>query len=210
MQTFKDVFIKLGDKSIIDFISNVTDNVTAYWSRAYENEENSKYLGEIAFSFKRSGDSILPDAGLSIFQKENNIWYIPNVVPLEKGQLNYDEYNKIITDFYNSCLKPVALELKIDVEITSDSITTEDIVGVEAGNLLKQFSSLANKSTGSSHPNDQERWFAFIVETCKKDKYVNASDLVRVLCEQGWSEDSAHKLAIEYEFARDLIAYMEQ
>lgn len=210
MKTFKDVFIKIDDKSIKYFISKVTDATKNHWSRAYESEENSKYLGEIAFSFKRSGDNILPDAGLSIFQKENNIWYIPNVVPLEKGQLNYEEYNTIITDFYNSCLKPVALELKIDVEITSDSLTAEDVVGDEAGKLLKQFSSLANKSTGSSHPSDQERWFAFIVETCKKDKHVNTSDLVRVLCEQGWSEDSAHRLVIEYEFARDLITYMER
>ncbi len=30
MQTFKDVFIELGDKSIIDFISKVTDNVKSY------------------------------------------------------------------------------------------------------------------------------------------------------------------------------------
>lgn len=210
MKKFKDVFIKIEDKSIIDFIKKITDTTNSYWSRAYESEENSKYLGEIAFSFKRSGDNILPDAGLSIFQKENDIWYIPNVVPLEKGQLNHEEYNTIITDFYNSCLKPVALELKIDIEITSDSLTEEDVVGSEAGKLLKKFSSLANKSTGSSHPNDQERWFAFIVETCKKDKYVNTSDLVRVLCEQGWSEDSAHKLVIEYDFARDLITYMEK
>ncbi|EGR2987878.1 hypothetical protein DMW08_26210, partial [Vibrio parahaemolyticus] len=198
------------DKSIVDFISKVTDNVKSYWSRSYESEENSKYLGEIAFSFKRSGDSILPDAGLSIFQKENNTWYIPNVVPLEKGQLSYDEYNAIITDFYNSCLTPVALELDIDVEITSDSLTAEDVVGTKAGNLLEQFSSLANKSTGSSHPSDQKRWFAFILETCKQNKYVNSSDLARVLCEQGWSENSAQKLVIEYEFARDLITYMEQ
>ncbi|TOO32012.1 hypothetical protein, partial [Vibrio parahaemolyticus] len=62
----------------------------------------------------------------------------------------------------------------------------------------------------SSHPSDQKRWFAFILETCKQNKYVNSSDLARVLCEQGWSENSAQKLVIEYEFARDLITYMEQ
>ncbi|OQK29293.1 hypothetical protein [Vibrio parahaemolyticus] len=210
METFKDVFIKLGDKSIVEFISRLTDRTQTYWSRSYESEENSKYLGEIAFSFKRTGDTALPDAGLSIFQKNENTWYIPNVVPLEKGQLSYKEYNEIITDFYDSCLKPVAIEFNIDIEITSDSLTVEDVVGEEAGNLLESFSLLANKSTGSSHPCDQNRWFAFIVETCKKNQYVNSSDLIRVLCKQGWSESSAQKLVIEYEFARDLIKYMEQ
>ncbi|EJL7929821.1 hypothetical protein NM092_003844, partial [Vibrio cholerae] len=106
--------------------------------------------------------------------------------------------------------KPVATELDINVEITSGSLTVEDVVGKEAGNLLESFSSLANKSTGGSHPCDQNRWFAFIVETSKKNKYVNSSDLARVLCKQGWSESSAQKLVIEYEFARDLIKYMEQ
>ncbi|EJS9791811.1 hypothetical protein NV108_004717, partial [Vibrio parahaemolyticus] len=56
METFKDVFIKLGDKSIVEFISKLTDRTQTYWSRSYESEENSKYLGEIAFSFKRAGD----------------------------------------------------------------------------------------------------------------------------------------------------------
>ncbi|WP_407829344.1 hypothetical protein [Shewanella algae] len=210
MKTFKDVFIKIDDKLIINFISEVTKNLERPWSRSYESEENSKYLGEISFSFKRAGDNTLPEAGLSIFREEKNNWYIPNIVPLEQSQLSYDEYNNIITDFYNSCLKPVALDLKIDIELTSDALTAEDILGDEANTLLEKFSSLANKSTGSSHPSDQKRWFAFIVETCRKQKYVNSFDLARVLSEQGWSENSVQKLTTEYEFARDLIKYMEE
>lgn len=209
MKTYKDVYIHAADKSIVEFISKVTEDINPHWSRSYESEENSKYLGEVAFSFKRSGDSVLPDAGVSIFKKEGNTWYIPNVVPLQQSQLDYDEYNEIITDFYASCLKPVASELGIDVEITSGSLSGEDIVGVDGFRLLKAFSLSANKSTGSSHPCDQRRWFAFIVGTCSNGEYISTSDLIRVLCEQGWSENTAEKLAIEYEFARDLIKYME-
>lgn len=40
MKTFKDVFIKIDDKSIKDFISKVTDATKNHWSRAYESEEN--------------------------------------------------------------------------------------------------------------------------------------------------------------------------
>ncbi len=209
MKKFKDLYIHTNDESITELVSKVTKNVHSYWSRSYESEKNSRYFGEVAFSFKRVGDRVLPDAGVSIFKKEKNIWYIPNVVPLRFGQLSYDEYNEIITDFYNTCLKPAASELEIHVEITSGMLNGEDIVGNDGLKLLNVFSSFANKSTGSSHPRDQERWFAFIVKTCSQEQYVNSSDLIRLLCEQGWDEDSAQKLAIEYEFARDLIKYME-
>lgn len=209
MKAFKDVYINTGDVSITDFINKVTDQVRSSWSRSYENEENSKYLGEIAFSFKRANDGRLPSAGISIFQKDKSTWYIPNVVPLEVGQLDYDEYNSIITDFYNTCLIPAASDCDVNVEITTGIISDEDVVGYESAKLLKSFSSLANKSTGSSHPCDQKRWFAFIVQTCREHTYVDTSDLIRVLRDQGWDENSAHKLAIEFEFARDLIMYME-
>lgn len=208
MKTFKDVYIKVDNESIANFINSVTDALEMPWQRAYENEESSKFLGEVAYCFKRDRDSKYPAAGLSIFNKNGNTWYVPNVVPLESGQLSYDEYNEIITDFFNKFLAPVAKVQQVDVEISSGELQEEDIVGLEAAILLKTFSSCANKSTGSSHPRDRERWLAFIVEVSKSNISVDTGDLRRLLEQQGWSEDFATDLIIEFEFGRDLIMYM--
>lgn len=208
MKTFKDVYIRVGDTGIVDYIRDVTSGLENPWKRAYENEENSKYLGEIAFCFQRKGDSNLPAAGLSIFQKDGSTWFIPNVVPIESGQLDYAEYNEIITEFYSSFLLPVSERHGIVVDITTDELKDEDIVGETPAKLLKKFSSCANKSTGSSHPMDRERWFAFIVEASKSKKEINTCDLKRLLHQQGWSEEFALDLVIEFEFGRDLIEHM--
>lgn len=209
MKTFKDVIIRVGDTGIVDYIKDVTDGLKNPWKRAYENEENSKYLGEVSFCFQREEDSTLPAAGLSIFQKNDDTWYIPNVVPIESGQLSYEEYNKIITDFYEACLLPVSAKHGIVVEITTGELKDEDIVGDIPAKLLRTFSSCANKSTGSAHPLDRNRWFAFIVEACKSKDDIDTGDLRRLLQQQGWSDEIALDLVIEFEFGRDLIKHME-
>lgn len=209
MKTFKDVFIRVGDAGIVDYIRDVTNELRKPWKRAYENEENSKYLGEVAFCFQREGDSTLPAAGLSIFQKDGNSWYIPNVVPIEAGQLSYEEYNEIITDFYESCLMPVSAQHDIAVEISTGELKDEDIVGEIPAKLLKAFSNCANKSTGSSHPSDRNRWFKFIVAACNSKNDIDTGDLKRLLQQQGWSEEFALDLVIEFEFGRELIKHME-
>ena len=209
MKTFKDVFIRAGDTGITDYITDVTRCLKSPWKRAYENEEKSKYLGEDAFCFQRDATKSAVGAGLSIFQKSGNTWYIPNVVPTEPGQLSYEEYNKIITDFYETCLAPLSSAHNIKLEITTDALTDEDVVGEVPARLLKSFSNNANKSTGSGHPSDKERWFKFIVETCKSKHHIDTGDLQRLLQQQGWTNEMALELVIEFEFGRGLIKYME-
>ncbi|MBU2986813.1 hypothetical protein KO528_15720 [Saccharophagus degradans] len=209
MKTFKDVFIRVGDAGIVDYIENVTNELKKPWTRAYINEESSKYLGEVAFCFQREGDSTLPTAGLSIFQKDGNSWYIPNVVPIEAGQLSYEEYNEIITDFYESCLMPVSAQHGIAVEISTGELKDEEIVGETPAKLLKAFSNCANKSTGSAHPSDRNRWLEFIVAACTSKNDIDTGDLKRLLQQQGWSEEFSLDLVIEFEFGRDLIKHME-
>jgi len=206
MKTYKDLFINTNNLQIEDYIKKITDNLSGSWERDYANEENSKNLGEIAYCFRRKGDSLLPGAGLSIFQKDKNVWYVPNIVPKDSSQLNYDQYNSILTEFYDKYLAP----LSADVSITSGDIKDKDIVGEKAAKSLNTFSSCANKSTGSSHPCDRERWFNFIVDACNTDINVDTDSLRRLLQEQGWSEEHSIKLVIEFEFARDLLEHIRK
>ena len=49
--------------------------------------------------------------------------------------------------------------------MTSTKFNILDYLIEEGKNKLHSFSELANKSTGSNHPNDRERWFDFIIQT---------------------------------------------
>jgi hypothetical protein len=65
---------------------------------------------------------------------------------------------------------------------------------------------LANKSTGASHPKDKERWFEFLISAHRTSARLDADLLARWLSEaEGWPEDTAHALAIDYEFALGLL-----
>ena len=75
-----------------------------------------------------------------------------------------------------------------------------------AADALRRFSSLANKATGSSHPSDRERWFAFLIAAHCDRGSLNAGRLERWLIEsERWPIESAQGLAVEYELALDLL-----
>lgn len=75
-----------------------------------------------------------------------------------------------------------------------------------AEEALHNFSILANKATGSSHPRDQERWFQFIFAAYRAPQQLDIDNLMRWLVEiEGWSDEKAHDLVIEYEFGLALL-----
>ena len=211
MKTFKDVYLQPSDRGIVDYINAVTESLHPPWERSFESEENAKYIGDVAFCFERKRDDTLPAARLTIVQKDSATWYIPNVVPAEAGELDFDQYNGLITEFCDEYLAPAANHLKMEMVISSGELSDEEIVGEEAARLLEIFSSAANKSTGSAHSLDRERWYAFIVASCRPGfSSVDIGNLERLLQQQGWSESQASKLAIQYEFAAGLISFMER
>src|SRR3546814_11423754 len=76
----------------------------------------------------------------------------------------------------------------------------------ESAAALRRFSAAANKATGASHPLDQRRWFDFIISAHRSGKDIGTDRLARWLHEvEGWDEDSAHRLAGEYERCQELL-----
>lgn len=209
MKTFKDLYIHLSDIAMESFIAKVALNVNKNDTWERQPDKENRVLGiEKTYSFSRLDDHAYPSAGLSIFPKKNGIWYVPNVVPIKYGNLSHDEYNGILSEFYNLFILPIATQDDIIVEITSGEISDCDILGEHAASLLKSFSLLANKSTGSSHPDDKDRWLSFVKASCLSGSNVDTDHLHRLLIEQGWSDEAANKLAIQYDFAKDLIEHI--
>ena len=92
---------------------------------------------------------------------------------------------------------------------------------------LKAFCNGANKSTGSSHPCDQERWFDFICQTVDDGMMFDYSTLADFLQDESywgkkdpgflgvmgsfaWDEEHAYQLAAEYENACILLQYYKK
>ena len=132
--------------------------------------------------------------------------YVSNIVPRDISELDYDQYNRILDEFHARFLASTARELGIPAELSAPVISIDKVLSAEAFQFLKSFSHLANKSTSSSHPNDRQRWFDFLIFVHRCGEHPDESLIERWLVEEErWREDEAAKLMIEYEFARGLL-----
>jgi hypothetical protein len=209
MKTFRDLYIRLSGHSIDDFIARVAASCHAPWHRAIDEEEKLPAPGSMMFSFGRKTDSALPGAFLFIANKEGDLWYVSNIVPTERAELGYDRYNNILIDFEKNVLRPAIAGTRIEVDLTGDYISIRDVAGGDVEDALSTFSKLANKSTGSSHPLDRERWFHFLVLANKQRTNLQTDLVIQTLIDLGWSDERAYELGIEFEFAQDLLNYFK-
>jgi hypothetical protein len=89
---------------------------------------------------------------------------------------------------------------------SGDQYRIEDLMSADTFKLLKRFSSLANKSTGSGHPSDREYWYAFLLAINEEGASLASYDLSRWLIEiQKWPDQTVCNLMIEFEFAIGLL-----
>ncbi len=160
--------------------------------------------------FQRAKDANYPAAGLTLWSSDDG-YYVTNIVPVEVRSLTYAQYNAILLDFITSVVEPVAAHFDYTVETTKPNQTVEDWLSSDVATKLRLFSVAANKSTGTSHPLDERRWFAFIVAIHRNGDKLDAGRLARWLHHvEGWDEDSAHGLAGDYETSRALLAYYDE
>ncbi|GAM08379.1 hypothetical protein OR1_00650 [Geobacter sp. OR-1] len=209
MKVFRDLYINLNGFKIDALMELFTEKCGDNWCRALDREKDAGVLGEKAFSFEHIQGDGLERAGLSLFQKDGDTWYVPNIVPLDSSQLSHGQYNKLLENFLEKIVRPSIDGLAVTAELTNDEQFLKDIVGEETASLLHKFSVLANQSTGSSHPCDRNRWFDFLIAVQRQHVSLNTDLLIHALKEDGWSEERAHDLAIEYEFAISLLDYNE-
>jgi hypothetical protein len=131
---------------------------------------------------------------------------VTNIVPREVHQLTRYQYNHIVEELNDWVLKLSAEGMSIKPTITEDRFDVTTLLGSEAAKALQAFSSSANKNTGSSHPLDRDRWFKFLILAHRNSAKIDTQSLYRWLTEEEeWPEDQADRLAIEFEFASDLL-----
>ncbi|MBU3101704.1 MULTISPECIES: hypothetical protein [Clostridium] len=146
-----------------------------------------------------------------------------------KTELSVDEYNAVLVRFYDNVIKPYK---ECDTELiiskpSEDIFDSTSVISDKALKKLQAFCSSANKSTGSSHPLDQERWFAFICQTVDDGKTFDYSVLAKFLQDENylgkksdefngvmgdfaWDEDQAYELGNEYENSCVILRYYKK
>ncbi|WP_419900254.1 hypothetical protein [Roseomonas sp. USHLN139] len=211
MKVFQDLSIT-GPATALDRLPEFLAGVAVPpWSRDRAAEERSRDIGSGSdlLVFVRAADGGLPAANLFL-SRDTNAWTVSNIVPVENGSLGEETYNRILREF-ERLLAPVAGANDLQANVSQAVVGVEDMLSDSAAKLLRTFSASANMATGSAHPMDFRRWAAFLVQVHRDGTTLYASDLGRLLVEElRWPEDTASKLLLEYEFARDLLkAYDE-
>ena len=193
-------------------IAEMEQDLSAGWTRDRAAERRAQAFpistDRVTYCFACKKDKRRPAAMLILAQKDPEIFYVSNIIPTERHQLEYAEYNDVLEDFYERVFKPYAEKAELVHTVTGEEAGLEQWMDDRTAELLHTFSSRANRGTGASHPKDRERWNAFVTAAHRTDSTLDPSTLARWLVEaEGWSPEVADHLALEYKSGRDILAY---
>lgn len=174
------------------------------WSRAEEIEESWVDRGTGGgqpLVFRRDSDDTLPGAHLYLFPREDGSLYVSNVVPTQSSQLTESEYNALLEEFHGTVVEAAVDRVGAEAELDVADYVLAERAGPEVADSLRAFSAMANKSTGASHPMDADRFDDFMIAASRLDgsRRPSADRIAQWLITDGWPEDTAWDLAIQYE-----------
>ena len=202
IEVFQDLLLKFSKECRHEIRQALRQHVAAPWRHA---EEREKDITEDIMAFERGSRDGLPASGLFLWG-ESGEYKVVNIVPLEIDQISINIYNNVLNDFVNRVIQPTSKVSGFHIEISARKQSITDWTSKEAADALHRFSVLANKSTGSSHPLDQKRWFEFLFSVRKTHEKLDSYLLKRWLIEvEGWSPDVAIELIDQYEFGMNLL-----
>jgi hypothetical protein len=208
LPVFQDLSIKGPEGELASLRRDLLRHVAAPWSHAQKHEaELARHAGEgNVIVFERCGDAQIAAASLVLWSRADG-YEITNIVPIERDELSPGDYNLVLNDFAARIATPAAAAAGFRVQMTGPDQSLEDwLSSAAAAAALRRFSAAANKSTGSSHPMDRSRWFAFLILAHSAERKPDTDQLARWLTEvERWPEERAHTLVIEYEFSLALL-----
>jgi hypothetical protein len=212
MKVFREMKIKGSESVLMNVLAAIEKMLDRGWTRDYDRENKiDTIVLTPMYCFSCTESPGREAAALWLAWRGSDTLYIANIIPQKLDRLSFDQYNVIAEEFYARFVKPAAERLRLEHVITPAEKGIEDWVSANTALKLETFSRLANKQTGSSHPLDEERWFDFLVAAHAEATTLDSATLARWLAEnEGWPEDVAYDLSIEYEFARSLLAFYDE
>ena len=213
MKQFQDLYLRFPDGRADEFFESLDASLPEGWRREREAEERASQIsiGDRKCFYYACGKTAEREAAMvSIYRRDDQNYHVTNIVPLEERRLEEGQYNVILQDFRQRVLSMVHTDVPVSFLLGPDDLKLDDLMPPEVFRALKAFSSAANRSTGSGHRLDQERWFTFIIGLHRSGKAedLDAETLERWLIEtERWPAQWAGKLGIEYEQAISLLNY---
>jgi hypothetical protein len=213
MEVFRDLFLRGEREQLAGLMDDVEKSLPSGWERDRTIEEKLRTLAsrtEPTYAFAHNRDDRLPAATIYITEKEPGVFFVGNIVPLRKHQLSHGESNRLLEEFCERILRPLAEPRGVQVELTSCHADLGDWLSDTAAEKLRNFSMTASRNSGSVRPADQERWFDFIVTAKSEGSRLDSRTLRRWLIEnEGWSPEIADRLAGEYAFGEELLTFSD-
>ncbi|OJV54216.1 MAG: hypothetical protein BGO31_12750 [Bacteroidetes bacterium 43-16] len=142
---------------------------------------------------------------------DQNVFKVNNIIPSGSVRnLETNEYNYILGEFKRDFIDNVPNNLEAKVNLTNASKLIEDTIGEDGLAALKSFSDGANKTTGNTNPYDFQRWCEFIFIIYRTETSLSSTELEKWLIENGWDDEMALKLSLEFDYSIELLGKYEQ
>lgn len=208
MKTFKKIEIKGNIKDLIQLLEEI--KIKKHQNFTYISEKSDDYASMISLPKNCTATFLSNEIENAIVYIwiviSDNLLYISNITPNKSGQLTYEQYNFIISKFYDEVIKPQKTN-DIIIDISKDNLSIEDLAGIETYRKLKKWIDSANPSTLNTNPFDFKRWCDFIFTAHSNKSDLTSSQFERYLIEDEkfYDEELVSKIAIEYEYSLDLL-----
>ncbi|MGE0405343.1 MAG: hypothetical protein AB7O65_03515, partial [Candidatus Korobacteraceae bacterium] len=135
----------------------LTAEPPAGWQRDSQAEKDLNQIGasvspgSTMYVYKCLHES-LPSSDVFVALKDLGHAYVSNIVPHPDSGvsgLSRDQYNAILRRFRDEVIGTSRYAGQIDIQVGNEELALEDLVSPAAAHLLRQFSGVANKDTGS-------------------------------------------------------------
>lgn len=213
MKTYKNIYFTINSRIEV-VLKEIESLLKNGWWRDQEAEQDFKRISSSSdaasyyFHCDKRGERWA--ATIILTKEDENKYWLSHVLPIEDSPnpFSHDQFNQLADEFYDSFLLPLEESGSIFTLNFDGEVDLEVELGQDLYQLLSTFSKAANKSTGSCHPCDRERWFDFITAISNSEVELNAPLLERWLIEkESWSDEVASELSSEYEFGIDLLKH---
>jgi hypothetical protein len=207
MKTYIDVQIASKYEDQYDFIlamKDFGDRAIGWEFLDTQSEEYASLTGESSCVLLKVGNKHSPAVAITV--KENNIFYITNIVPKENGEMSMAEYNDVAKQFAVDVVKFAKThKLKIEIKTTRECIGLSEIISGDKTREL--FERYLNLFPGSYHPLDIERLDKFICATSRYSRRKVRLDLLRdwLIAEKKWSEEDASRCVSRIETGLSIL-----
>jgi hypothetical protein len=212
MKAHRNLRVTGTAESLGRLMEKVSATLLLGWTRDQAREKKvhdevpGSYRPQYCFVSPPAGNR--PSAALWFSMKGGDQLYVSTIVSTGRN-MTLEECNGLIQEFHDSFLAPEASAAGLHIDLEPEDQGPETWMTTGLAKQLRAFSGIAKGSGNRSHPLDRERWIKFLIGAHKENAELNATDLARWLMEEGWGEEPASTLAIEYELARDLLRTYE-